>query len=349
MTELKDKESPIYIYGPVPSRRLGFSLGIDILPFKTCTLDCIYCQLGPTPKKTVERKKYFATDSVLAQIERALSSGQRIDYITFSGSGEPTLNTDLGTLIREIKTITDIPVAVLTNSTLLTDEEVRKELSAADLVVPSLDAATQDVFIEVNRPHASLKMEDIIAGLKKFRKEFKGQIWLEIMLVAGINDSPEHIKKLKAAVREIEPDRIQLNTVIRPPAEARAKALSIEELEKIQKNLGKKCTIIADFHRLDQFPQQKNLEEKILSMIHRRPVTLSDISASLGKHRDEVLKYLNILSRKNRIRSVIHKEKTYYEPASPATEHNEQDGKKLKKKTKRLKRDTQRKEQKSVT
>ena len=349
MTKLKEKESPIYIYGPVPSRRLGFSLGIDVLPFKTCSLDCIYCQLGPTPKKTVERKKYFANDSVLTQIERALSSGQRIDYITFSGSGEPTLNTGLGTLIREIKTITDIPVAVLTNSTLLTDEEVRKELSAADLVVPSLDAATQDVFIEVNRPHASLKTEDIIAGLKKFRKEFKGQIWLEIMLVAGINESPEHIKKLKAAVSEIEPNRIQLNTVIRPPAEAHAKALSIEELEKIQEYLGKKCAIIADFHRLDQFPQQKNLEEKILSMIHRRPVTLSDISVSLGKHRDEVLKYLNILSRKNRIRSVAHKGKTYYETANPAAGHNEQEDKKLKKKNKHSKHNTQYKEQKSIT
>jgi wyosine [tRNA(Phe)-imidazoG37] synthetase (radical SAM superfamily) len=325
MAEPKDKESPIFIYGPVPSRRLGFSLGIDILPFKTCTLDCIYCQLGPTPQKTVQRKELFAADRVLAQIERALSSGQRIDYITFSGSGEPTLNTNLGTLIREIKKIADIPVAVLTNSTLLTDADVRTELCAADLVVPSLDAATQDVFIEVNRPHASLKIEDIIAGLEKFRKEYKGQIWLEVMLVKGINDTPEHIKKLKAALQKIGPDRIQLNTVIRPPAEAHAKALSLEELEMIKEKLGNNCEIIADFQQLDQFPQQKNLEQNILSLIHRRPVTLPDISASLGKHRDEVLKYLNILTGKDKIRSVIHKGKTYYEPASPPSERNEQD------------------------
>ena len=333
MTKPKGKESPLYIYGPVPSRRLGFSLGIDILPFKTCTLDCIYCQLGSTLQKTVQGREYFESDRVLAQIERALSSGQRIDYITFSGSGEPTLNTSLGKLIRKIKKITDIPVAVLTNSTLLTDANVRKQLRAADLIVPSLDAATQDVFVKVNRPHVSLKIEEIIAGLKKFRQEFKGQIWLEIMLIKGINDSPEHIKKLKAAIREIGPDKIQLNTVIRPPAEAHAKALSLKELEKIQKKLGTECEIIAAFRGSEQLPQIENLEQKILSMVHRRPVTLSDISASLGKHRDEILKFLNILTQKNKIKSVIHKKKTYYEPIGQLTERNEQDADWREKKT----------------
>jgi wyosine [tRNA(Phe)-imidazoG37] synthetase (radical SAM superfamily) len=314
VTKSKQNESPVYIYGPVPSRRLGFSLGIDILPYKTCTLDCLYCQLGATPQKTVQRKEHFEVDSVLAQIEKSLLSGKRIDYITFSGSGEPTLNTNLGKLIREIKKISDIPVAVLTNSTLLSEKRVRKALQPADLVVPSLDAATQDVFIQVNRPHISLRIEDIIAGLKKFRQEFKGQIWLEIMLVRGINDSSEHIKKLKAAIEEIGPDKIQLNTVIRPPADRRATALSSKELIKIQKKFGEKSEIIANFMLKDQIPHGKNLEQNILAMIHRRPVTLSDISAALGKHRDEVLKYLNILTGKGKIKWVTHKGKTYYEP-----------------------------------
>ncbi|NOR11816.1 MAG: radical SAM protein [Candidatus Aminicenantes bacterium] len=321
MTKTKEKESPIHIYGPVPSRRLGFSLGIDILPYKTCTLDCIYCQLGPTPKKTVQQKEHFSSDIVLAQINKTLSSGQRIDYITFSGSGEPTLNTTLGKLIREIKKITDIPVAVLTNSTLLTKARVREALQAADLVVPSLDAATQEEFIAVNRPHSSLKIEDIIVGLKIFRQEFKGQIWLEIMLVKGKNDSPNHLNKLKAAVREIQPDRIQLNTVIRPPAEQFARALSLKDLEKIKKAFGKKCEIIADFAQMNQFPQSQDIERKILSMIQRRPVTLSDISASLGKHRDEVLKYLNILISNGKIKPLTHKGKTYYEPSSAGNSH----------------------------
>jgi wyosine [tRNA(Phe)-imidazoG37] synthetase (radical SAM superfamily) len=317
VTIIKGEESHIHIYGPVPSRRLGFSLGVDILPYKTCTLDCIYCQLGPTPKKTVQQEEYFSSDRILAQIKKALLSGQRIDYITFSGSGEPTLNAALGKLIRKIKKITDIPMAVLTNSTLLKDARVRKALQLADLVVPSLDAAAQEEFIEVNRPHASLKIEDLIDGLKKFRQEFKGQIWLEIMLVKGKNDSPAHIKKLKAAVEEIEPDRIQLNTVIRPPAEEFAQALSSKELEKIKEIFGKNCEIIADFSNKDQFPQGKNLEDRILSIIQRRPVTLLDISTSLGKHHDEILKCLNPLIKNGLIKSVIHKDKTYYEPITP--------------------------------
>lgn len=324
----KGKETPVYIYGPVPSRRLGFSLGIDIIPYKTCTLDCIYCQLGSTPQKTVERKEHVSMDGILAQIKTALSSGQRIDYITFSGSGEPTLNLNTGRLIRRIKKITDVPVAVLTNSTLLSDERVRRELEAADLVVPSLDGATQDVFEEINRPHTSLKIKDIIAGLKKFRAQYEGQIWLEIMLVKGINDSPEHIQKLKEAIDETQPDKVQLNTVVRPPAEAYARALTPDELENICKKLGEKCETIADFTQMDQFPQQKNLEKKIFSMIQRRPLTLSDISASLGKHRDQVLKYLNILTGEGKIKAIIHKGKIYYEPNALSIkqdEHNDKD------------------------
>ena len=323
MKSPKGEATSVHIYGPVPSRRLGFSLGIDIIPYKTCTLDCIYCQLGPTPQKTVERKEHVSADSILTQINKALASGQRIDYITFSGSGEPTLNLIIGTLIRKIKKITDIPVAVLTNSTLLTDERVREELNAADLIVPSLDAATQDVFLKANRPHPSLNIEDIIASLKKFRKGYSGQMWLEIMLVKGVNDSPRHIQTLKEAVEKIQPDKVQLNTVIRPPAEAYAKALSPKEMENIRKQLGEKCEIIADFAQMDQFPQQKNLEQKILSTIHRRPVTLSDLSASLGKHRDEVMKYLNMLNARGKVKCVVHKGKTYYEPDGLPNKHDE--------------------------
>ena len=319
MPDINDKEFPIHIYGPVPSRRLGFSLGIDILPYKTCTLDCIYCQLGPTHEKTVERHEHYTVETILAQINEAFSSGQKIDYITFSGSGEPTLNRILGKLIREIQKISDVPVAVLTNGTLLFDAHVRKDLQEADVVIPSLDAATQDVFTRVNRPHASLRISDIIAGLIKFRQEFKGQIWLEIMLVKGVNDSPEHIKKLKEAVEKIQPDKIQLNTVIRPPAEEFAHPLTPEELEKIKRMFGKNCEVIADFSSKDQWPQRKDLEDRILSIIQRRPVTLSDIAVSLGKHRDEVLKYLNPLIEEGWIKSVPHKDKIYYEPAKPIT------------------------------
>lgn len=303
----------MYIYGPVPSRRLGFSLGIDIIPFKTCTFDCIYCQLGSTTRKTIKRGKYFSSEEILQAVKKKLASGQRIDYITFSGSGEPSLNSDIGNLIREIKEITSIPVAVLTNSSLLYRESVRKDLLAADLVVPSLDSATQKAFATTNRPHSSLKLEEIIEGLAKFREEFKGPIWLEIMLVKGVNDSPPQLRKLKDAIVKIKPEKIHLNTVVRPPTEKFAQPLSQRELEKIKKFFGKKAEIIAEFDKKAQRPSSEDLEKAIFSIIQRRPVTLSDISASLGAHKNEVIKYLNFLLEEGKIQCTSHKDLKYYE------------------------------------
>jgi wyosine [tRNA(Phe)-imidazoG37] synthetase (radical SAM superfamily) len=306
----------MHIYGPVPSRRLGYSLGIDILPFKTCSLDCIYCQLGNTQQKTIQRKKYYDIDTILAQIKNKIASGQRIDTITFSGSGEPTLNVFIGKIIREIKKNTSIPVAVLTNSTRLSVKSVRAALSAADLVVPSLDAATQDVFQRINRPHKSLKIHQIIEGLKIFRQEFSGKIWLEILLVKGLNDSPTHLKKLKKAISQIKPDKIQLNTVVRPPAEKSALPLSSRELEKIQKFFGTKAEVVADFKKTQKKPVSEDIKNAILEMAARRPVTLADMGKSLGKHKNELIKYCDILLKEGKLRLVIHEGKKFYEPCS---------------------------------
>ncbi len=314
LSKKKDKSPAFHTYGPVPSRRLGFSLGIDIVPFKTCSLNCIYCQLGPTPKKTIRRKEYFSASDIVAQIKKKLSSDQRIDYITFSGSGEPTLNNALGKIIREIKKKTSIPVAVLTNSTLLSRKSVRNALMGADLVIPSLDAATQETFVKVNRPYPSINIEEIIQGLLKFSKEFKGSIWLEIMLVKGVNDSPSHIKKLKEAIAKIKPEKVQLNTVIRPPAEKHARHLSLKDLEKIKNILGENCEIIAESSREAQISSPDNLEAAILSLIRRRPVTLAEISASLGKGKDIIKKSLDSLFAEGKIRLVTHKGFKYFEP-----------------------------------
>lgn len=312
---MNNKKTCANLYGPVPSRRLGFSLGVDFIPFKTCTLDCIYCQLGHVPDKIVTRKDYIPASEILSQIKEKIDSGVRIDYITFSGSGEPTLNAGIGKLIRGIKKLTKIPVAVLTNSTLLQHNEVRKALSAANLVVPSLDAVTQDVFEKINRPHPSLKIKDIISGLKKFRREFKGKIWIEVLLVKGINDSPLHLKKLKTVLEELHPDRVQLNSVVRPPAESFARPLSLDELEEIRDFIGGRCEIIATFDKTAQNLVQKSEEESILSMIQRRPMTLVDLASSLGLHRNEVMKQLQILDEKGDILLIRHKGSVYYEPA----------------------------------
>lgn len=300
------------IYGPVASRRLGFSLGVDIIPFKTCTLDCVYCQLGSTGRTTVRRGRWFPPEEVLAQIRQALDSGQRIDAVTFSGSGEPTLCRDIGGLIRAIKKMTKVPVVVLTNGTLLTRKDVRRDLAAADVVVPSLDAVPASLFRRVNRPHASLDNLRIIDGLARFREEFAGEIRLEIMLVKGVNDSPADIRAIEAAVARIRPDRIELNTVVRPPADRGAMPLGPAALERIRKRLGPRAEVVASFAKRKQAPGSGRLEKAVLATVRRRPQTTADIATALGRHHDEVLKTLMSLLARRRVVQQVHGGQTYF-------------------------------------
>jgi len=312
---MKEKNFP-HLYGPVPSRRLGYSLGVDLLPFKTCSLSCLYCQLGRTKKTTVRRRRFFSEKQILEEIKEFLKTGVRVDFITFSGSGEPTLNKSIGQLIRSIKKISTIPVAVLTNSTLLSRPEVRKDLERADVVVPSLDAATQKVFERVNRPHPGLKVEKIIEGLIRFRRQFKGQLWLEVLLVRGINDSPAHLKKLKEAAEKIKPDKIHLNTVVRPPAEKTAKPLSPEELNRIKEFFGEKAEVVARFRKKEQDRAPEDISQAILSIIRRRPVSLEDLEHSLGLTREELSLTLQQLLESGQVKKVTHEARSYYEPGS---------------------------------
>ena len=310
-----------FVYGPVASRRLGFSLGVDIIPFKTCTLDCLYCQLGSTGRTTIRRRSWFPPRAILAQVRAALASGQRIDVITFSGSGEPTLNRDLGRIIRAIKRMTRVPVAVLTNGTLLTRRDVRRDLAAADIVIPSLDAVPAGLFRRVNRPHPSLLSAKIVDGLARFRDEYRGEIRLEIMLVRGVNDSPDHIEALKAAVARIRPDRIELNTVVRPPADRRARPLGPADLRRVRAVLGPRAEAVASFARRKQAPAAGALERAVLATVGRRPQTAEDIAVALGRHRDEVLKALSALVGRGRARTVVHGGKIYFAapPGEPFT------------------------------
>jgi wyosine [tRNA(Phe)-imidazoG37] synthetase (radical SAM superfamily) len=309
---LKSRKAASYIYGPVPSRRLGFSLGVDILPYKTCSFDCVYCQLGRTDRRTGRRSRFFSPQVILTQIQEATKKSPRIDHITFSGSGEPTLNTEIGGLIRKIKKMTGIPVVVLTNSSCLTRRTVRTALLAADIVVPSLDAATAASFRRVNRPLPSLKVDDIVRSLATFRREFKGQIWLEIMLVKGVNDSPSDIAALKRAIARIRPDKVQLNTVVRPPAESWAKPLSRGAIHKIRKSLGGRAEVVVDFRRRPGSPAAPDIRGAILSMAGRRPVTLEDITSSLGRNDREIRAHLETLLRWHRVSRHEHRGATYY-------------------------------------
>ncbi len=236
-----------YLYGPVKSRRLGFSLGISLTPYKTCDFDCIYCQLGKTTNLTLVRREYIRVSEIIDELKTWLSANQgtaqNLEYITLSGSGEPTLNTAFGDLIREVKKLTNLKIAVLTNTSLITDEEVRRQLLAADLIVPSLDAVTQDLFVKIDRPHPGIKIEEIIGGLKALRREFRGKIWLEVMLVKGVNDDIRHIRKLKTVIDEINPDRVQLNSPVRSTAELDIQPVGQPKLRKIREILGEKAEL----------------------------------------------------------------------------------------------------------
>ena len=294
------------------------SLGVDIVPFKTCTFDCVYCQLGATTSKSVQRRSYVPKEEVLDELREVLDGGSsRADFVTFSGSGEPTLNSEIGQMIGQIKTFTSVPVAVLTNSSLLYRDDVRKDLSGADLVVPSLDAVTYDTFAEVNRPHESLTIELIIGGLLKFAQKFEGRIWLEIMLVKGVNDSPEELKKMAELARGLKVDRIHLNTVARPPTEQFALAINAEEMRHILNMFDSRAEVIVDFDKLAAHEaRSEDMESAVVLLLKRRPCTVDDISNSLNLHRHEVIKYVNHLMRGGSVKRVKHGGKWYYKQAS---------------------------------
>jgi wyosine [tRNA(Phe)-imidazoG37] synthetase (radical SAM superfamily) len=237
-----------YIYGPVPSRRLGLSLGVSLTPHKTCQFDCVYCQLGATTVKTALRSAYVPVADVLAELRSWLDANpeqiKALAFITLAGAGEPTLHADIATLISRIKEMAHVPVAVITNACLIADPAVRRELLQADLIIPSLDAVVPDVFARIDRPVPGVKIEDIIEGLISLRKEYRGQIWLEVMLAKGFNDDIRHIRKLKEAIERINPDRIQLNSPVRSTTENDIGPVDEAKLKQIQELLGEKAQIV---------------------------------------------------------------------------------------------------------
>jgi len=304
-----------YIYGPVPSRRLGFSLGIDLVPFKLCSFNCIYCQLGPTTRQTIERREYSPTDAVLSDVKKALREGNHIDYLTFSGSGEPTLHSKIGYLIKEVKKITQIPIAVLTNGSLLYKSSVQKDLLSADVVLPTLCASSERIFRKINRAHRAITIHKIIRGLIKFRKMYRGKIWLELMLVKGINDTQQEIVALRDIIHKIVPDKIHLNTVVRPPSEKYAAPLTQEELERVRAILGEKAEIVAETDAKRRSARGEDIEKMILDIVKRRPVTTDDICKIMDLHVQETIKYIEHMIQKKTIKRTIHEGQIFYEAA----------------------------------
>jgi wyosine [tRNA(Phe)-imidazoG37] synthetase (radical SAM superfamily) len=295
-----------YVYGPVSSRRLGRSLGVDLVPIKTCSYDCIYCQLGRTTNKTIERKEYVAVDEILDEIKRKLDAGPAPDYITIAGSGEPTLNVRIGHLIRRVKDLTRTPVAVLTNGSLLWLSDVREALMQADLVLPSLDAGDEHLFRYVNRPHREIAFENLVNGLIEFTEHFRGSVWLEVFLLAGVTGLPPEVERIATICRRIQPERIQLNTVSRPPAEDFACAVPTEQMERLKDLFAGSVDVISESELEEARTTLSNdsTDADILALLRRRPCTVQGISDGLRMHASEVTKRLHVLIGRGTVKCI---------------------------------------------
>lgn len=304
-----------YVYGPVPSRRLGRSLGIDLVPFKTCCYDCIYCQLGPTTEKTLRVAEYAPVDTLLNELREKLRVGPRPDYIGLAGSGEPTLHGRLGALIAGVKSLTDVPVAVLTNGALLWRSDVRASLAEADRVMPSLDAGNPASFAVVNRPHEALSFERMVDGLLSFSHAFAGELWLEVLLVGGITDDPKEVRCIADIVRRMRVDRIQLNTVSRPAANTAARAVAAADLARLGELFSGRCEVIAEAPPLSAGPAFGGVETeaRIVALLDRRPCTVEGIAAGLGLCPNEVLKHLTGLCSQGLVNGRRERGTVFYE------------------------------------
>jgi len=305
-----------YLFGPVPSRRLGISLGIDLVPHKTCAFDCVYCECGQTTSLTCERREYAPAGRVVAELDDFLAKAPDLDCVTFAGSGEPTLHSGIGEIIAFIKDrYPRYRVAVLTNSALLADPEVRAALMPADLVVPSLDAVSEEVFLKLNRPSPGITAGRVLEGLLEFVREYTGEVWLEVFIVPGINDTEEEIRLLRDAVAAINPDRVQLNTLDRPGTDIRVRPASHPVLERIASTFGGTAEVIgaACTNRVLS-PGIEDAEEIILATIRRRPCTSADLAALLGIRPAEVAKHLRILESGGQIKPVREERGVFYRP-----------------------------------
>lgn len=296
------------VFGPVLSKRLGNSLGIDVIPHKTCSYNCIYCQLGSEENTITDLTNYYSVDEIIYELKEALLNNKNIDYITFTGSGEPTLYKDLKKLIYEIKQITDIPVCIITNGSLLYKQEMRSNLLLADLIIPSLDAGNEETFKLIDNPNKEIDFYKMVEGLIEFKKVFKGEYWLEIFLLKDINDNEDELDDIIKIVKKIKPDRIQLITATRRVANEKAKALSDEELKKIKKYFNSKCDIEIDIPNISENHKGNTrilTEDDIVNFLIRQPDTAYIIAKSFNENERKVKELLDLLIKKNKVREEI--------------------------------------------
>ena len=332
-----------HLFGPVNSRRLGLSQGIDLLPPKTCNFNCIYCEINKAPQLSCQRAEHVPTETIIAEIDEMLKDAARVrdlDVFTITASGEPTLHTGIGEIIRHIKAKTDKPVAILTNGSQLYLQEVRQDLLAADIVIPSLDAARPESFRRVNRPaKCSADLETIIRGIADFSREFSGEVWLEVLLVENINDSSEDIAALQNAIGRIRPTRVQLNTVARPPFESFARPLTRKRMEEVKKEIEKEYDGPVDIlagstgneisdsgkgrEGAPEAISAAKAEDEIIAMLRRRPCTATDIAATLNMDAEHASEILKSMKSRGSLTVKIHGGKKYYRTLAEEKTGNE--------------------------
>lgn len=276
-----------YLFGPLPSRRLGQSLGIDVIPPKVCSMNCVYCEVGRTTKLTNELQDFCSAEAVIAEVQDFFDQGNHADYLTLCGSGEPTLWSEMGTFIHLAKEAFPCKIALITNSLHLSNPDVVQNCLQADLVMPSLDAMNQDAFLRLTRPVPGTKCSDVAESLVAFRQKFSGDMWLEVLLIAGINDAPHDIEALRVAIEKINPDQTQLNTLVRPGTENNIQPLAHAELSLIASQLaqgGQEVTVISSYRVGEPMSPSD-----ILEVLRRRPCSAEDITAMMGLSADETI------------------------------------------------------------
>ena len=304
-----------YLFGPVPSRRLGVSLGIDLVPLKTCSYNCVYCECGKTTCLTTERKEYFPTAVIIRELDEYLNTRPNLDFITFAGSGEPTLHTGLGAIARHIRqTYPEYRMALLTNGSLFSDPQLRREVADIHVVIPSLDAASERVFKRIDRPCSSLTAAAIIDGLVALKQEHPGQVWLEIFVIPGVNDTEEELALLADAVQRIAPDLVQLNGLDRPGIADGVRAPTEAEMTRARDRLGYPATEIvkSPTTRTDIPSFSQDTLESILLIIRRRPSTVEDLARICGLHPNEIRKYTDTLATEGLIAERFEERGVFY-------------------------------------
>ncbi|MBN2483933.1 MAG: radical SAM protein [Candidatus Omnitrophica bacterium] len=303
-----------YCYGPVLSRRLGVSLGIDIVPAKKCSFDCVYCQIGSTTEKTLRRFAYVDASILKKEISGVFAEKPKIDYITLAGSGEPTLHKSLDKIIALLKKTSgySVPVCVITNSSLLYRKTVRRELMNADLIIPSLDTVTPSIFKKLNRPPREITVKKIVGGLMKLRKEFTGKIWLEIMLVAGLNDTEVEAGRLKKAIDLIKPDKVQVNLPVRPPA-AKIEVPSPGKVKRFVEVIGGDVQVVDNRIRITGASRiARKIEKGVIELLRRRPATHHELKNSFGLDINEINRAIQMLIKTRKIKEIEQYGKKYF-------------------------------------